>query len=148
MRPIQVLHSTVTVHDKAMAPGVQLCEIPTLHREPFCSTDFPTFKKLFKNYCLFVFLSLKSCYLTQGSGRMNPNCTVLSADAFFSYINAYLRLINFKQLSTLIIVIWGFRPQSSNKFSNGLKSPFVRNLRASLYVALRFSFLDMKASHI
>lgn len=48
----------------------------------------------------------------------------LSGNAHFSYDNAYLRLINFEQLSALITVIWDSDHKRLNKFWKGLEEPF------------------------
>lgn len=64
-------------------------------------------KKVIWELMVLCFLKPKKLLSAQSSGWINPNCIVRSDHAFFSYINAYLRLINFEQLSTLIIVIWG-----------------------------------------
>lgn len=106
--------STVNVHDPAMAPEVPLCEmfpflsaccIPTLQWALFHITDLHL-QKSSKNYQLLGLLKLRKLLSAQSSAWIKPNYMALSGNAHFSYDNAYLRLINFEELSTLITVIW------------------------------------------
>lgn len=91
----------------------------------------PQFSKRFQELLVLCLLKLEKLLSAQCSGWTNPNCTVLSGNIYFSYSSAYLRLINFEQLNTLIILIWNLDHKTSHS-EMSLKGTFMYNLKTSL----------------